>query len=196
MTDARPLAPPSPDRELEAPARELLAALRRHHRATAEHSERIAAGSGAVARWLGLDPDEAVGVELVGRLHDIGKLAVPAALLDLERPLERAEREVVRAHSVAGEEILMRTAGLHALAPAVRAAHECWDGSGYPDGLAGTAIPLAARIVGTVDAFDAMTNDRPYRRALAPAEARRRIAAGAGVGFDPDVVAALLDVVG
>ena len=92
-----------------------------------------------------------------------------------------------------GAEILAEIAGLRHLAPLVRASHERWDGTGYPDGLRGEQIPLAARIVFTVDAFDAMTNDRPYRLALARAEARRRIEAGAGTAFDPRVVRALLD---
>ena len=131
-------------------------------------------------------------LELVAILHDIGKLAVPAAILDLARPLNSRERAVVRAHTIRGAEILAEIAGLAHLAPLVRASHERWDGTGYPDRLFGEQIPLAARIVFTVDAFDAMTNDRPYRRALGRDEARRRIAAGAGTAFDPRVVRALL----
>jgi HD-GYP domain-containing protein (c-di-GMP phosphodiesterase class II) len=102
----------------------------------------------------------------------------------------------VRSHTVRGAEILTDIAGLAHLAPSVRASHERWDGTGYPDGLSGDEIPLAARVVATVDAFDAMTNDRPYRRALERDEARRRIAAGAGSAFDPEVVDALLDAIG
>ena len=99
---------------------------------------------------------------------------------------------MVREHTVRGAEILAEIAGLEHLAPLVRASHERWDGTGYPDRLSGAAIPLAARIVFTVDAFDAMTNDRPYRRALARPEARRRISAGAGTAFEPRVTRALL----
>ena len=135
-------------------------------------------------------------LELVAILHDIGKLAVPAAILDLARPLNSRERAVVRAHTIRGAEILAEIAGLAHLAPLVRASHERWDGTGYPDRLFGERIPLSARIVFTVDAFDAMTNDRPYRRALGHAEARRRIAAGAGTAFDPRVVRALLAAMG
>ena len=105
---------------------------------------------------------------------------MPARILDLARPLNPRERAVVRGHTIRGAEILAEIAGLEHLAPLVRASHERWDGSGYPDRLSGEAIPLPARIVFTVDAFDAMTNDRPYRRALARPEARRRISAGAG----------------
>jgi two-component system cell cycle response regulator len=101
----------------------------------------------------------------------------------------------LRAHSIRGAEILAEIAGLAHLAPFVRASHERWDGSGYPDRLFGDQIPLASRIVFTVDAFDAMTNDRPYRGALGRSEARRRIVAGAGTAFDPRVVRALLSAV-
>ena len=116
-------------------------------------------------------------LELVAILHDIGKLAVPAAILDLARPLNSRERAVVRAHTIRGAEILAEIAGLAHLAPLVRASHERWDGTGYPDRLFGEQIPLAARIVFTVDAYDAMTNDRPYRaraRACRGAAADRR----------------------
>ena len=99
---------------------------------------------------------------------------------------------MVREHTIRGAEILAEIAGLAHLAPVVRASHEHWDGSGYPDHLRGLRIPLGARVVGAVDAFDAMTNDRPYRRALGYPEARRRIAACAGSDFDPVVVRAVL----
>ena len=171
---------------------ELVDALRLHHMGTAEHSNRLAVGSRETGARLGLPADDLFELELVAILHDIGKLAVPATILDLDRPLDGGEREVVRAHTVRGAAILAEIAGLRHLAPVVRASHELWDGSGYPDGLAGDEIPLGARIVGAVDALDAMTNDRPYRRALGHDEARRRIAAGAGTEFDPDVVRAVL----
>ena len=171
----------------------LVDALRHHHTGTAEHSNRLAIDCRLVGDELGLPADVAFELELVAILHDIGKLAVPTRILDLARPLNGRERAVVRSHTIRGAEILAEIAGLRHLAPLVRASHERWDGTGYPDRLIGTQIPLAARIVFTVDAFDAMTNDRPYRRALERAEACRRIAAGAGTAFDPIVVDALLD---
>ena len=100
----------------------------------------------------------------------------------------------VRRHTIQGEELLGQVAGLEHLAIIVRATHEWWDGSGYPDGLSGTDIPLEARIVGAADAYDAMTSDRAYRRALAPEEACRRIERDAGRQFDPLVAAALLEI--
>ena len=181
---------------IELAVAELVEALHTHHTGTAEHSNRLAADCRLVGEHLGVAADALFELELVAILHDIGKLAVPAPILDLARPLTNHERVVVRSHTIRGAEILAEIAGLRHLAPFVRASHERWDGTGYPDRLLGDQIPLSARIVFTVDAFDAMTNDRPYRRALARAEARRRIAVGAGTAFDPRVVRALLAAVG
>ena len=174
---------------------ELVDALRNHHTGTAEHSNRLASQCRLVGQALELAPDVVFELELVAILHDIGKLAVPADILDLARPLNSRERAVVRSHTIRGAEILAEIAGLEHLAPLVRSSHERWDGTGYPDRLAGPRIPLAARVVFTVDSYDAMTNDRPYRRALARDEARRRIAAASGSAFDPLVVRALLGAV-
>jgi HD-GYP domain-containing protein (c-di-GMP phosphodiesterase class II) len=167
--------------------------LRRHHQPTAEHSHRVARAARGVAERLGLDPLQATESELVAIVHDVGKLAVPGELLDHAGPLSDAQRGVLRGHAVAGAEILTRRAGLEHLAPAVRGVHEAWDGSGYPDGLAGRAIPILARIVSVVDAYDAMTHDRAYRAALAPVEARVRLALAAGRQFDRAVAMAYLD---
>jgi HD-GYP domain-containing protein (c-di-GMP phosphodiesterase class II) len=180
---------------IEHAVAQLVDALRNHHTGTAEHSNRLATDCRRVGDELDLRADEVFELELVAILHDIGKLAVPAAILDLARPLNSRERAVVRAHTIRGAEILAEIAGLAHLAPYVRASHERWDGTGYPDRLFGERIPLAARIVFTVDAFDAMTNDRPYRVALGRDEARRRISVGAGTAFDPRVVRALLAAV-
>jgi HD-GYP domain-containing protein (c-di-GMP phosphodiesterase class II) len=185
-------AAPATRLAIEYAVGELIETLHDHHSETADHSNRLAADCRSVGDVLGLSADDVFELELVAILHDIGKLAVPAAILDLARPLRVRERAVVRPHTVHGAEILAEIAGLRHLAPLVRASHERWDGTGYPDRLFGARIPLPARIVFTVDAYDAMTNDRPYRRALAPDEARRRIAAGAGTAFDPRVVWALL----
>ena len=174
---------------------ELVEALRHHHTGTAEHSNRLAAQCRLVGEALDLAADVVFELELVAILHDIGKLAVPAEILDLPRPLNSRERAVVRSHTIRGAEILAEIAGLAHLAPLVRSSHERWDGTGYPDRLAGPRIPLHARVVFTVDSYDAMTNDRPYRRALDEEEARRRIAAASGSAFDPEVVRALLGAV-
>jgi HD-GYP domain-containing protein (c-di-GMP phosphodiesterase class II) len=185
-------ADPATRAAIEHAVEELVEALRTHHMGTAEHSNRLATDCRLVGEELGLPADDLFELELVAILHDIGKLAVPAAILDLPRPLNSRERAVVRDHTIRGAEILAEIAGLAHLAPHVRASHERWDGTGYPDRLFGEQIPLAARIVFTVDAFDAMSNDRPYRAALGHTETRRRIVAGAGTAFDPRVVRALL----
>ena len=147
-----------------------------------------------MAEDLRLDPLDATEVELVAVLHDVGKLAVDSNILDWPGPLDDRQRERMRRHTIEGEEMLAGIAGLEHLAPAVRATHEAWDGTGYPDGLAGDDIPLTARIVTVVDAFDAMTSQRAYRRPLPRHEALRRLRAGAGMQFDPGVVNAILRV--
>jgi HD-GYP domain-containing protein (c-di-GMP phosphodiesterase class II) len=167
--------------------------LRSHHQPTAEHSHRLARAARQVADRLGLDALQATECELVAIVHDVGKLAVPPELLDRDAPLSPAERDVLRAHALAGSEILARRAALEHLAPSVQHVHEAWDGSGYPARLAGEEIPLLARIVCVVDAYDAMTNDRAYRPALSGHEARVRLALGAGHQFDPVVARAYLD---
>jgi HD-GYP domain-containing protein (c-di-GMP phosphodiesterase class II) len=170
--------------------------LRMHHAPTADHSHRLATLAREVADWLSLGPMEATEVELVAVLHDVGKLTIDPGLLDWEGPLDDVQRERLRRHTIAGEELLAEIAGLEHLAAVVRATHESWDGSGYPDGLSGARIPLTARIVTAADSFDAMTSDRAYRSALPWREACRRMRKGAGRQFDPRVVDALLRVVG
>lgn len=166
--------------------------LRTHHQPTAEHSHRLARAARHLADRLGLDALQATECELVAIVHDVGKLAVPAELLDRPGALTPAQRALLRGHALAGGDILARRAGLEDLAPSVRHVHEAWDGSGYPSGLSGDAIPLPARIVCVADAYDAMTHDRAYRPALPCPEARMRLALGAGGQFDPAVVRAYL----
>ena len=170
--------------------------LRCHHAPTADHSHRLATLARNVAERLALGPLEATEVELVAVLHDVGKLTIDPNLLDWEGPLDEEQRARIRRHTIAGEELLAEIAGLEHLANLVRATHEAWDGSGYPDGLHAARIPLTARIVSAADSFDAMTSDRAYRSALPRREACRRLRNGAGVQFDPQVVDALLRVVG
>ena len=169
--------------------------LRLHHAPTADHSHRLAGHARDLARSMGLGPLDAIEAELVAVLHDVGKLAVDPRILDWPGPLDEQQRERVRRHTIEGEELLAAIAGLEHLAPAVRATHESWDGSGYPDGLQGEQIPLTARIVTVVDAYDAMTSERAYRRPLPRREVLRRLRGGAAVQFDPRVVDALLRIV-
>ncbi len=123
-------------------------------------------------------------------LHDIGKIGIPSELLRKRGPLDSGEREHMREHPEIGARILEPVERLRQLAPLVRFSHECWDGSGYPDGLAGEQIPLGARIISVCDAFDAMVSDRPYRGGRSTAEALVELRAHAGTQFDPAVVEA------
>jgi two-component system, cell cycle response regulator len=134
-------------------------------------------------------------VELVGMLHDVGKGEIPAEIVLKAGPLTREERDLIEQHTVLGEALLERTEpSLRRVARLVRSCHERWDGDGYPDGLAGEEIPLPARIVFCCDSYDAMTTDRPYRRALGHRRAVAELRACSGSQFDPEVVQALLQV--
>jgi HD-GYP domain-containing protein (c-di-GMP phosphodiesterase class II) len=143
---------------------------------------------------LGFGPAAARRVELGALLHDIGKLGVPEAILTKPAPLTDAERAVVEQHPILGERILEPIAQLEEVRRIVRSAHEHFDGTGYPDGLAGEEIPIESRIVLVCDAYHAMTTDRPYRRSIGAEEAKVQLRDGSGTQFDPSVVAALLRV--
>jgi putative nucleotidyltransferase with HDIG domain len=159
---------------------------------TSQHTEEVVRLAVAVAAELDLELDAVQSVELGAVLHDIGKVRVPEAILNKPGPLTDEEWEIMRTHPEVGEEILRPIQSLQAILPIVRHHHERWDGAGYPDRLAGTAIPLGARIVSVCDAYRAMTEDRPYRAALAETEARNELEQGAGAQFDADCVRALL----
>jgi putative nucleotidyltransferase with HDIG domain len=181
------------DLELEnATAGAILAAVASRDAYTAEHSHAVVERALAVARELGLDEEETQAVRQVALLHDIGKLAIPDAILLKPGRLSDDEMRVMRTHSVESERIVAGLPGLRHLGPAVRAEHERFDGTGYPDGLCGEAIPLASRITLVCDAYHAMVSDRPYRAALPAAEARREIADGCGTQFCPRAAQALL----
>ena len=164
---------------------------------TAAHCEGVLELSLAVAVELGLDDAARREIEFTALLHDIGKLRIPNELINKPGPLTEDERRLMETHTVEGERMLAPIGGFLArIGALVRACHERWDGGGYPDGLAGPAIPLAARIVFCCDAYDAITTDRPYRGARTPAEACAEITACAGTQFDPAVAAALTSIVG
>src|SRR3954452_10173339 len=125
--------------------------LRSHHAPTADHSHRLATIARNVAERLALDPLEATEVELVAVLHDVGKITIDPHLLDWEGPLDESQREGIRRHTIAGEELLICPPGLEHLAHLVRAMHEAWDVGGYPGGLRPLLAPLTARIVPAAD---------------------------------------------
>jgi len=160
------------------------------------HSEQVARLATGVALLLGLTSD---AVERVGHgalLHDLGKLAIPQQILQKGGELDDSEWEVLAEHPVIGERILRRIPQLAPIAPIVRHEHEHWDGSGYPDGLAGGQIPIGSRIVLACDAYGAMTTERPYRAALTSAQAVDELRARSGTQFDPQIIVALLDLLG
>jgi putative two-component system response regulator len=160
---------------------------------TSRHTERVGTMSAEIATVLGLPPDEVSLIRRAAPLHDVGKIGIPDALLLKPSLLTAPEMAVMRTHTVIGASIL---GGSHApllqLAEVIaRSHHERWDGAGYPDNLAGENIPLVGRIVAVADAFDAITNDRPYRKALSPADALREIQHHTGTQFCEKAVAAL-----
>jgi putative nucleotidyltransferase with HDIG domain len=156
---------------------------------TARHAARVAAYGIEIARKLELPLDQP-DIEFGFLLHDIGKLAVPDEILHKPGPLSAREREVMSRHPVIGHEILREIEFLGAATDVVRFHHERWDGTGYPDRLAGEEIPIAARVFAVADVFDALTSDRPYRSASSLSEARELISSESGSHFDPDVVGA------
>jgi diguanylate cyclase (GGDEF)-like protein len=168
----------------------LLSVLAEHEVALGGAPDAIAEACAAVGAELGLDEGELATLRAAGALHDIGKLAVPDAILSKPGPLTEEEWQFVRRHPEIGERVLRAAPALTPVGPLVRSTHERFDGRGYPDGLAGDAIPLASRIVAVCDAFHAMTSDRPYRVAMSAEGALDELRRGAGTQFDPMVVSA------
>ena len=156
-----------------------------HVAAHMERTERLAA---AVVKDLGLGEPLSRLVLLTARLHDIGKLGVPPWLLEKTGPLTEFELGLMQEHTLIGQEMLERRPELLPIGPLVRATHERWDGTGYPDGLSGGAIPLPSRIVAICDAFDAMTKPRSYSEAMSIPEALHELRECAGSQFDPGAV--------
>ncbi|HVR05505.1 MAG TPA: HD domain-containing phosphohydrolase [Solirubrobacteraceae bacterium] len=159
---------------------------------TAAHGEDVAGLAERVARRLGLTRAQARDVRYAAMLHDVGKIAVPSEILLKRGPLTDAEWEIMRGHAAIGGDLVARIDAFAHLASAVRASHERWDGGGYPDGLAGEQIPLAARIIAVCDTYDAIVTERPYRPARTPAQARAELERVAGSQLDAGAVAALL----
>jgi HD-GYP domain-containing protein (c-di-GMP phosphodiesterase class II) len=214
----RPAGPFTPaDVRLMAFVRRLLLAERRHARARAKlegtvlglvrslgaainaknpytsgHSERVARIAVRLGRQMGLPPDELANLFLAGLLHDVGKIGVRSNVLDKPGRLTESEYGHVCEHPVIGDAVVGNVPELAELRPGVRHHHERYDGTGYPDRLAGEAIPLLARILAVADACDAMASPRPYRPPLPPARVDATLQEGAGTQWDPRVVASFL----
>ena len=175
----------------------MLAALTRaveaRHPWSRGHAGRVADLATAVARSLGWDAAEVERVRLGSLVHDVGKLALATELLGKPGALTVPELAEVRTHPTAGARLVAQTHGAEAAVSCVLFHHERWDGSGYPFGVAGTAIPIEARLVALADAFDAMTSPRPYRGPMTVDAALAEIAACAGTQFDPVLAHAAIE---
>lgn len=154
---------------------------------TARHSLGVTGWAHYIGLAAGLASEELAVLERASLLHDIGKIGVPESVLLKPGSLTDAEFELIKDHPGAGARILETIPFLESVVPVVRYHHERWDGGGYPEGLRGDAIPYLARVLAIADAFDAMTTDRPYRKAMKAEDARREVAACAGTQFDPDI---------
>ena len=160
---------------------------------TGAHSKGVVLLALDLARELGLDPGERRKVEFAALLHDVGKIAVPKEIINKPGKLDEDEWSIIKMHTLEGQKMLERVGGfMKEVGEIVRSSHECWDGSGYPDGLRGEEIPLEARIVSCCDAFNAMTTSRPYRKAMPVSAALAELIDNSGTQFDPGVVTAFV----
>ena len=161
---------------------------------TEGHLRRLRAYGERLALACGLSPSEVRAVRYGGILHDIGKIGVDEAIISKPGPLTPEEMAKMRRHPEIGAQIISQMRFAREVAPIISAHHEYWDGSGYPCGLKGEEIPIGARIITIVDAYDAMTTDRPYRAALSEEETVRRLRAARGTQFDPEVLDVFLEL--
>jgi len=162
---------------------------------TLGHCDRLSRYAVALGQALGLDHEMLRALRLGGYLHDLGKIAVPDGILLKPGPLDPMEQERIRAHPGAGSDLVLGLRSMELVRPIMRHHHEKWDGSGYPDGLKGAAIPLGARIISVVDVFDALHTERPYKAALPRSEAVSLLIRETDAGYwDPKVVETFLDI--
>jgi putative two-component system response regulator len=162
---------------------------------TLGHCDRLSRYAVVLGEALGLDPEMLRALRLGGYLHDLGKIAVPDGILLKPGPLDPIEQERIRAHPGAGSDLVLGLRSLELVRPIMRHHHEKWDGSGYPDGLKGEAIPLGARIISVVDVYDALHTDRPYKAALSRSEAVSLLMRETDAGYwDPKIVDAFLEI--
>jgi HD-GYP domain-containing protein (c-di-GMP phosphodiesterase class II) len=162
---------------------------------TGDHSSKVADLAVYVARALKLPPEMVDDVRMSGRLHDLGKIGLPDAIIQKAGPLNPDELVVMRNHAERGFQILLKAPLSDRVKLAVRHSHERWDGNGYPEGLSGENIPLMSRIVAVVDAFEAMTSDRPYRKGMPVQVALERLERDAGSHFDPRITKIFVQLV-
>jgi putative nucleotidyltransferase with HDIG domain len=163
---------------------------------TGEHCKSVVEFALALGEALDLNPEQRRNLEFAGLLHDVGKLVIPKEIINKPGQLDSEEWTIMKTHTLEGQKLLDQVGGfMHTVGLIVRSHHEHWDGTGYPDALAGDAIPLEARIIAVCDAWNAMRTDRSYRRALPPDVALGELRSNAGAQFDPRIVKAFLDIV-
>lgn len=168
--------------------RSLLRALEGHAPGEGGHAERVAVYAVATGDALGLDENQLLHLRRAAQLHDVGKVRVSPAILRKPDRLSEAEWDELRLHAILAESVLEATWFLKPVLPMIRHHHERWDGTGYPDGLAGDRIPLGARIIAVAEAFDSLTQPSPFRPATSEGAAWEELRASAGSHFDPAVV--------
>ena len=166
----------------------LIRALEESDSDTEAHVQRTQKMGEALARRIGFNDAQIADLKLLCLLHDIGKVGIPLEILNKPGKLNSREWEVMKTHAEKGYQIAMSSDELRSIAPMIRSHHERWDGKGYPEGLAGQNIPLLSRMIALVDAYDAMVNDRAYRKGLEPEKAQEKIRNNAGTQFDPALV--------
>jgi diguanylate cyclase (GGDEF)-like protein/putative nucleotidyltransferase with HDIG domain len=172
-----------------------IALINSKDRYTFGHSERVISYAMALAAKLGLDGEEKEILRFAGYLHDIGKIEIESMMLNKGARLNKEERRIMERHPILGSEMIRPVASFLPVVPIIRSHHENWDGSGYPDGCRGEEIPLLSRILRIADSFDAMTTDRPYRKALSLEEACQELKNRAGAWYDPHLVQLFLEIV-
>lgn len=192
VVNRRLLAGRRREREVLDVGAALISALHLHDGLLGDHAKRTQLLAEKVASELGLNPESAWTTSQAASLHDIGKICVPGHILTKPGTLDEDEWRIMRRHPEIGAEILSKLGVSERLASAIRAHHERFDGRGYPAGLSGEEIPVEARIVSVVDAYDAMTSDRHYRKAVKPEEALEEVKRNTGAQFCPDAAGALL----
>ena len=194
LKDARVAAVPAARRAAVGGMRVLAESIDAKDHHTRAHSDRVAFYAAAIGGALGVSQAKVSDLMHAGRLHDVGKLNTPERILLKPGRLTREEFEIVQMHSAHGER-LVADLGERRLATWIRHHHERWDGSGYPDGLIGSSIPLESRILAVADALDAMTTDRSYAHGISFAEAATEIEAHSGTQFDPVVAEAMVRLI-
>lgn len=199
LIQADPATPPlrsprttaTPAQLLHQTLQSLVKTVNEYDTYTGGHSCRVATMSADIGRVLGMPKSDVAFLQQAGLVHDIGKIGIPDKVLNKATALTPDERYLVRLHPILGASILSRMPGMDRLVPIVLHHHECWDGSGYPSGVSGVRVPVEARIILVVDAFDAMTSNRPYGRVLTTEEALAELRAHSGTQFDPRLVDAM-----